>query len=349
MGRAKFLSLYLVAGVFGGLIQCMLTWAGINEVVKMVDGEMVKVVVGVVGASAGIFGLMAAFAVMYWNRELTLLIMFILPVRMKAKFILIALAVIGVLGIISNDSGIAHGAHLGGMVWGVLFILLFVQGGTMSGAPPLWNRIQERQSSSRSRRRKAVATEGDVRAYSKGDQSFNDPEEDIIIDKIDPILDKISAQGFSSLTDEERKRMAAIHPMFMGGEYLPEYVKDETEIARIELRSTLADVISIRARTEEGIITYSVVDEYDESEFELPIDMSVEPFSLQQLIEFIDGVRFNGSTGIATCHNESNAEHMDREGLADFTTVNSDIYPELEAHYGQVFKEWAREGEEAVA
>ncbi|MDB4619122.1 hypothetical protein OAH15_00375 [bacterium] len=153
----------------------------------------------------------------------------------------------------------------------------------------------------------------------------------------------------TSLTDEERKRMASIHPMFMGGEYLPEYIKDETEIARIELQSTLADVISIRAKTEEGIITYSVVDEYDESEFELPIDMSVEPFSLQELIEFIDGVRFNGSTGIATCHNESNSEAMDRESLADFTTVNSDIYTELEAHYLNVFKEWIKEGEEAVA
>ena len=30
-----------------------------------------------------------------------------------------------------------------------------------------------------------------------------------------------------------------------------------------------------------------------------------------------------------------------REGLADFTTVNSDIYPELVSHYGQVFREWA--------
>ena len=88
------------------------------------------------------------------------------------------------------------------------------------------------------------------------------------------------------------------------------------------------------------MITYSVVDEYDESEFELPMDLSVEPFSLLELIEFIDGVRFNGSTGIATCHNESNAEHMDREALADFTNVNSDIYLELESHYDQVFAQW---------
>ena len=74
----------------------------------------------------------------------------------------------------------------------------------MSGAPPLWNRIREWQSSGRSRRRKVVTMDGGARAYSKGDRSFNDPEEDLIKDKIDPILDKISAEGFSSLTDEER-------------------------------------------------------------------------------------------------------------------------------------------------
>ena len=192
LGKIKFLTIYLIAGVFGGLLQCILAWAENNPHV------------GVVGASAGIFGLIAAFAMLYWNRELTLLIMFILPVRMKAKYLLVALAVIGILGIISEDSRIAHGAHLGGMVWGVLFILLFVQGGTMSGAPPLWNRIRAWRSSGRSRRSKVVTMDEGARAYSKGDRSFNDPEEDLMKDKIDPILDKISAHGFSSLTDEER-------------------------------------------------------------------------------------------------------------------------------------------------
>ena len=186
LGKIKFLSIYLIAGVFGGLLQCILAWAENNPDV------------GVVGASAGIFGLMAAFAMMYWNRELTLLIMFILPVRMKAKFILIALAVIGVLGIISNQSGIAHGAHLGGMIWGVLYILLFVQGGTLSGAPPLWNRVRDGKSV----RREVETIDGG--AYSKGNGPINDPEEDLMKDKIDPILDKISAHGFGSLSDEER-------------------------------------------------------------------------------------------------------------------------------------------------
>ena len=46
--------------------------------------------------------------------------------------------------------------------------------------------------------------DGGVRAYAEEDPSVKDLEEDLIKDKIDPILDKISAQGFSSLTDKER-------------------------------------------------------------------------------------------------------------------------------------------------
>jgi len=49
-----------------------------------------------------------------------------------------------------------------------------------------------------------VTIDGGARAYSKSDRSLDDPAEDLIGDKIDPILDKISAQGFSSLTEEER-------------------------------------------------------------------------------------------------------------------------------------------------
>ena len=75
----------------------------------------------------------------------------------------------------------------------------------MSGAPPLWNRIRERQSSGKSRRQEAVTTDGGARAYSKGDRSVNYPEEDLIKEKIDPILDKISEKGLDSLTEEERE------------------------------------------------------------------------------------------------------------------------------------------------
>ncbi|SVC20516.1 uncharacterized protein METZ01_LOCUS273370, partial [marine metagenome] len=79
LGKTKFFTLYLIAGVFGGLLQCLLTWTH-----YLAEA-------GVVGASAGIFGLIAAFAMVFWDREITFLIMFIIPVRMRAKYLLIAL------------------------------------------------------------------------------------------------------------------------------------------------------------------------------------------------------------------------------------------------------------------
>lgn len=192
LGKAKFLVLYLVAGIFGGLLQCALSWSGFLPPA------------GVVGASAGIFGLIAAFAMVYWERELTFLIMFVIPVRMKAKYLLIALAVIGVLGVISKEGGIAHGAHLGGMIWGVLFILLFIQGGTYSGAEPWWDQLRDRFSSGH--RRKVVTIDGGARAYSRGQIKAEEVNEiDFVESEVDPILDKISEKGIQSLTERERK------------------------------------------------------------------------------------------------------------------------------------------------
>ena len=145
-----------------------------------------------------------------------------------------------------------------------------------------------------------------------------------------------------SLSDEERFRLASIHPMFMGGEYLPDYGRDETEIARIELKSVTADVISIRARLEDDTIHYSVVDEY-EGKFTLETESGDDPFSLAELIQFIDGTELEGSSysGLSLSFNNSNAEGMDKEDLVGFTTISSEIYPDLEDHYGKVFTEWA--------
>ena len=49
----------------------------------------------------------------------------------------------------------------------------------------------------------------------------------------------------------------------MGGEYLPDSEAGEVEIVRFELESTMADVISLRARLADGKIHYRLVDEYE--------------------------------------------------------------------------------------
>ena len=191
LGKTKFLTLYLIAGVFGGLLQCLLAWTHYLPEA------------GVVGASAGIFGLIAAFAMVFWDREITFLIMFIIPVRMRAKYLLIALAVIGVLGIISQEGGIAHGAHLGGMIWGVLFVLLFIQGGTWDGAEPWWNRLKGRFKFGRERR--VMTMDDGARAFTREEEPVR--EVDYGENEVDRILDKISEKGIHSLSDRERSML----------------------------------------------------------------------------------------------------------------------------------------------
>jgi hypothetical protein len=76
-------------------------------------------------------------------------------------------------------------------------------------------------------------------------------------------LEAICDELLSDTLDKEvRDSIGGIHPSFMGGEYLPNYARREVEIARIELRSTTSDVISVRARPRGERIEYSVCDEY---------------------------------------------------------------------------------------
>ena len=122
---------------------------------------------------------------------------------MKAKYLLLVLVGIDLVGLLAGGTRIAHGAHLGGVMWGVLFILLFVQGGTWSGAEPYWEQIKERFNVGRER--KVVTIDGGARAYSRRDSLSESVQEvDFVASEIDPILDKISEQGIHSLTDKER-------------------------------------------------------------------------------------------------------------------------------------------------
>ena len=154
----------------------------------------------------------------------------------------------------------------------------------------------------------------------------------------------------ASLSEDQRQRFGLIHPSFMGGEYLPDCIAGETEIARIELESTLADVTSIRAKREEDEYRYSIVDEHGDT-YSLQIETSVDPLTLDELIDFIDYSEQNGGWpgGLSLCYNNANNESLSRERLRNFTRISSEIYPQLEEHYENFFSDWvAQEHEEEV-
>jgi hypothetical protein len=90
------------------------------------------------------------------------------------------------------------------------------------------------------------------------------------------------------------------------------------------------------------------VDEY-ESEFRLPQQTSTRPFSLGELIWFLDSVEQIdndgepswGQFGFVLCWNQCNLEcGADLDSLRDFTRVSSDYYSDLASHYAEAIEEW---------
>ena len=187
LGWKKFLILYLSSGVVGGICQVLAGWLWPG----LFGGP-------VVGASAGVFGLVAAYAVLFPERELLLLLFFVLPIRLSAKMLLLLSAVLALAGIIFPISHIANAAHLGGMLTGVIFIRQFVQGRGWQWEFP----------SRRAAPRELVSTR--ARKGSFWRSASDQPDEDLSTDEfvkseVDPILDKISRHGIQSLTARERQ------------------------------------------------------------------------------------------------------------------------------------------------
>ncbi len=145
-----------------------------------------------------------------------------------------------------------------------------------------------------------------------------------------------------------RERLGRIHPSFMGGEYLPGYLPGEVEIARICLRSTTADVVTVRARpTATGQIAYRVEDEY-KAQFKLPFITSKYPLTLADLIQLLDEGTLDDSGfpsgGLSLGYNNLNLGDCGYRHLRGFTRIGSDFYRKLEKHYDRVFDEWVAEG-----
>lgn len=188
LGRANFLKVYFASGVVGGLLQ-----VGLGFLFQNRFGG------AVVGASAGICGLIAAFAMIAPDAKL--LLWLVLPIR--AKYFLIGLIVITLFFIIvPSDPGIAHAGHLGGLLSGVAFMRWQLYAPRRNG----WRPFQNRQ---RKRELVKAASVKNIYGYVSKPEPEELPPEEFISREVDPILDKISAHGIQSLTERERKILEA--------------------------------------------------------------------------------------------------------------------------------------------
>ena len=131
-GAKRFLLYYFITGIGAGIVQ-EISWAielrevlqpqieiinfGGNEIFSKIDFLNRFVTVG---ASGAVYGLLLAFGMLFPNAMIY--IYFLFP--MKAKWFVVLYGVLELFsGIVGSNSGIAHFAHLGGMIFGFFLIL----------------------------------------------------------------------------------------------------------------------------------------------------------------------------------------------------------------------------------
>lgn len=129
-GSKRFLVYYFVTGIGAGLIQSgVQAWELVPLLQKygpVMVSEYVNSIV-TVGASGAIFGILLAFGMCFPNVPIYLY--FFIPIR--AKWFVIIYGLIELFaGIGGTADGVAHFAHLGGMIFGFLLILYWKKHGS---------------------------------------------------------------------------------------------------------------------------------------------------------------------------------------------------------------------------
>jgi membrane associated rhomboid family serine protease len=193
-GSRDFIRFYLVS-VAGGAVFSVLFY-------------FLQPSLAIVGASAGTFGLMAAFAMIWPDMEIH--VWGIFPI--KAKWFVAILTGINVLMLWSPNNGTAVLAHLGGLVAAVALL-------RSPWAPSGWGDLPSRPRGRGPQKRAATlvpwggkkpaaaATSAGTATQARPAQARSARAERELLDDVDRILDKISAQGLASLSEEERKRL----------------------------------------------------------------------------------------------------------------------------------------------
>ena len=128
-GAKKFLIFYFVTGLGAALVHTGVEWLQMNHwMAQVAEGSMAaqaKIhalkMTPTVGASGAIYGVLMGFAMLYPDAILSLIFP---PVSMKAKWFVLIFAGIELLtGVTGMGGGIAHFAHLGGLIFGYLLIM----------------------------------------------------------------------------------------------------------------------------------------------------------------------------------------------------------------------------------
>jgi membrane associated rhomboid family serine protease len=176
-GEREFLKYYVICGLGGAAL------------------SYVFLPNSIIGASAAMYGVMLAFAMNWPNAPIYVFGVF--PVL--AKYLVGFMALASLLSAVDSAQGgsnIAHFAHLGGLIAGYIYLKADWRTGQA---------FQGLQRTTKKKRSLAIVPRDEAEEQGSGHRARSQrPGEDAaLFDEVDAVLDKISAQGMSSLTAAE--------------------------------------------------------------------------------------------------------------------------------------------------
>ncbi|PTL33841.1 rhomboid family intramembrane serine protease [Prevotella sp. oral taxon 376] len=213
-GPKKFLFYYISCGLGAGLMQELAQYgtylvenfAAYQYVVteygrRIAMGDYLNLWT-TVGASGAIYGILLAFGMIFPDERIFI---FPLPVPIKGKwFVLLYAGIELVSAFASQGDGVAHLAHLGGMLFGYLMILYWKKHPASGYGRSNGERIFDSMRNKWEQRNHKGSRNTTTRAGSDQDYNVRKKQEQ---EEIDRILDKIRKSGYDSLTSEEKQKL----------------------------------------------------------------------------------------------------------------------------------------------
>ncbi len=217
-GPKKFLFYYIVCGVGAGIIQELVQYADYSiqgmAAYQYVEAGGVRMTTDTyinlwttIGASGAVYGILLAFGMIFPNERLFIIPF---PFPIKAKWLIMGYIAIELFSAMSGPGdGVAHMAHLGGMLFGFLLIRYWQKHpdssqrfGRSYGQEFFDN--MKRKFDERQRNNNMKAENTSQRAET--DEEYNAHKRQNQ-EEIDAILDKIRKSGYDSLTKEEKQKL----------------------------------------------------------------------------------------------------------------------------------------------
>ena len=159
-----------------------------------------------VGASGAIYGILLAFGMLFPEERMFI---FPLPVPIKAKYFVIGYAAIELFSAIATTGdGVAHVAHLGGMVFGFFMIRYWrkqAMGYGGSNGMDAFEKLRDILGGKRNRQKFNYTRNNSYQSHQQ-DWDYN-AKKKATQEEIDRILDKIRKSGYDSLTKEEKQML----------------------------------------------------------------------------------------------------------------------------------------------